>query len=241
MTFMAFFIVQSKAKFTVRCFVVLAEDHDSVFNDDHDEANQKPERQQASLRRMINSEPSAIQPSSDSDPNHDDEGEVETPPGCLFRIRMGPRGRGLFATEQIPPLTVIHIAPCVLVSKDEYDTHMRFTILEHYLFNDYLSSGGDKLLALGYGSLFNHDSRQPNVNYRVNSNKKKNSNNAAATITYMSGPKPIRKGDELCISYGSKLWFEDADGQGSESSESNSEEPVDFLGRINLLEDEGER
>jgi hypothetical protein len=84
-----------------------------------------------------------------------------SPLDTLFRIEEGSKGRGLFATNTIHPRTVIHIAPCIPVGRDEYESHMRLTVLEHYLFND---KGGDKLLALGYGSLFNH-SRSPNVDY----------------------------------------------------------------------------
>jgi SET domain-containing protein len=104
---------------------------------------------------------------------------------------------------------------------------MRFTILEHYLFND---SGGNKLLALGYGSLFNH-SRSPNVDYRI----------GEGSIAYSSGHKQILQGEELCISYGANLWFDDADGadDSSDSSEENLEDGVaGFLGRIELGEAE---
>ena len=40
----------------------------------------------------------------------------------------------------------------------------RYTVLEHYLFH--ARSQGDMLLALGLGSLFNHNHR-PNLDYRV--------------------------------------------------------------------------
>jgi hypothetical protein len=150
-----------------------------------------------------------------------------SPLDTLFQIKDGPKGRGLFATQNIPPRTVIHVAPCLPVRQDEYENHMRFTILEHYLFND---SGGNKLLALGYGSLFNH-SRSPNVDYRI----------GEGSIAYSSGHKQILQGEELCISYGANLWFDDADGadDSSDSSEENLEDGVaGFLGRIELGEAE---
>jgi SET domain-containing protein len=100
---------------------------------------------------------------------------------------------------------------------------MRFTVLEHYLFND---SGGNKLLALGYGSLFNH-SRSPNVDYRIGSD----------SIVYSSGHKPIPQNEELCISYGGNLWFDDADGL-ERSSESSDGSIEGFLGRIVLGDEE---
>jgi hypothetical protein len=150
-----------------------------------------------------------------------------SPLDTLFRIDEGPKGRGLFATQNIPPRTVIHVAPCIAVGREEYENHMRFTVLEHYLFND---QGGNKLLALGYGSLFNH-SRSPNVDYRI----REGSN------VYSSGHKEILQGEELCISYGANLWFDDADGadDSSDSSEENLEDGVaGFLGRIELGEAE---
>jgi SET domain len=121
-------------------------------------------------------------------------------PGSLFYIDTGPKGRGLFASSDIPPRTILHVAPCIPVSSEQYETHMKFTILEEYLFND--RQTGNNLLALGYGSLFNH-SRHPNVSYKVHS--------ADQTIEYTSGFQLIEKGTELCISYGSNLWFDDAE------------------------------
>mmetsp|Transcript_13476 Transcript_13476/g.37184 ORF Transcript_13476/g.37184 Transcript_13476/m.37184 type:complete len:169 (-) Transcript_13476:174-680(-) len=147
--------------------------------------------------------------------------------GCAddtrFRVDDGPKGRGLFATCDIPPRSLIHTAPCLLVGKEEYANHGRHTILEHYLFN---ASGGDKLLALGYGSLFNH-SRHPNVDYRVDG--------TALTIRYMSGHKQIQAGDELCISYGGNLWFDDAsEGHAADGRSSSSSDDADFLSRVEL-------
>jgi SET domain-containing protein len=72
-------------------------------------------------------------------------------------------GRGLYARVHIPRGTLIHTAPCLLVPKAEYDNHMKYTLLEHYLFN---LKSGDKLLALGVGSMFNHRD-PPSVDYRV--------------------------------------------------------------------------
>ena len=137
----------------------------------------------------------------------------------FYRIGTGPKGRGLFATQDIPPRTLLHVAPCLKVEHEEYGAYMKYTILEHYLFN---TTSGCKLLALGDGSLFNH-CRQPNVDYRVDSDKE--------VIRYSSGHAPIGTGEELCIYYGANLWFEDADGD-------DEEEPSDaedqFLGRLGL-------
>lgn len=171
------------------------------------------------------------------------------------------KGRGLYAKIDIEPFTIIHIAPCIVIVQDEYNQYMQHTILEHYLFNDVTT--GNKLLALGYGSLFNHDSKRPNTIYHVvrrkqsNSEKANNNNrslgesltnetksstaindNEAITIEYKSGVQRILKDTELCISYGSNLWFSDDD-EINNNQNHNSEEDIssesdneEFLNRI---------
>lgn len=130
------------------------------------------------------------------------------------------KGRGLVATSDIPARTLIHIAPCIPISREEYEKHMRFTTLEHYLFN---GTNGDKLLALGYGSLFNHSSR-PNVDYRVDVQ--------GQCIRYFSGLHTVRKGEELCITYGSNLWFDD----GHEDVIAEDEAIEDILAAFSQIE-----
>ena len=110
----------------------------------------------------------------------------------------------------IPSGTSIHEAPCIRGVKKEYENSMCHTVLEHYLFN---VASGDKLLALGYGSLFNH-SGHPNVDYHVDA--------ANLCIRYLSGHN-IQTNKELCISYVENLWFEDASSWSQESSEAEPE------------------
>jgi SET domain-containing protein len=145
--------------------------------------------------------------------------------GLLFYIATGPKGRGLFARCDIPPRTLLHVAPCIPISSKQYQAHMQFTVLEEYLFNDRQTGG--KLLALGYGSLFNHSPR-PNVIYKVHSDDQ--------TIEYTSGFQVITQDTELCISYGSNLWFEDAERSDIDvdqvSDEQDDEET--FLQRIQV-------
>ena len=152
----------------------------------------------------------------------------------LFCIGNGPKGRGLFAMKTISPRTLVHIAPCIRIPKKEYERHVQYSIFEHYLFNDGRNNGGDKLLALGYGSLFNHSSSQPNIDYQINSDE--------LEIRYSTGHRQVLQGEELCISYGGNLWFDDASrgGGGEEeqdlasSTSSSEEEEESFLGRIDL-------
>jgi hypothetical protein len=135
-----------------------------------------------------------------------------------YRIGTGSKGRGLFATTNVPPRTLLHVAPCLKIEREEYQNWLKYSLLEHYLFN---TNSGCKLLALGDGSLFNH-SRRPNVDYRVDGEND--------VIRYISGHAPIQSGDELCIYYGDNLWFDDADGKDEE--ESSDDDDHDFLGRI---------
>ena len=57
-------------------------------------------------------------------------------------------------------------------------------------------------LALGLGSMFNH-MRIPNVGWERDI--------PTQSIRYFT-IRDIMEGEELCISYGPKLWFDDADG-----------------------------
>jgi SET domain len=135
-----------------------------------------------------------------------------------FRIGFGAKGRGLFASCEIPPFTRIHVAPCIRVDEQEYESYMKHTVLEHYVFNE---AGKTKLVALGYGSLFNHSSKEPNVNYKVDS--------ANLCIAYSTSYKTIYEGEELCISYGTNLWFDDADASISDDNNDHKEYGNDIV------------
>ena len=164
------------------------------------------------------------------------DSSLVVPSSPHYTIAEGPKGRGLFAvTSDIELGALLHVAPTIVVSLAEYEQHMKYTILEHYLFKDKRS--GNMLLALGHGSLFNH-SKYPNVDYRI-------APDGSCIRYYASSYRPILNGDELCISYGSDLWFDDAsDGESGAKSE-DGEAEVDavssFLTRIQLDEEGDER
>jgi uncharacterized protein len=66
-------------------------------------------------------------------------------------------------------------------------------------------------IALGLGSLFNHSTRHQNIGWL---------RNTETDIIVYTALRDIKKGEELCISYGSaRLWFPDADGEGGEEGE----------------------
>eukprot|EP00941_MAST-03F_sp_MAST-3F-sp1_P003673 g3673.t1 len=115
------------------------------------------------------------------------------------------RGRGLFALCDIPAGTLLERSPCVRIPENEYK-FISQTILEHYVFT-LRGGGGDVLLALGMGSMFNHD-KNPNVDYRIIPEKniiefyaiRKIPEHVADT----NNGEFIKKGTELVIYYGSR-------------------------------------
>jgi hypothetical protein len=70
-------------------------------------------------------------------------------------------------------------------------------------------------LALGLGSMFNH-MRRPNVGWERDISRQ--------SIRYYT-LRDVEEGEELCISYGPKLWFDDADGP----EEGNMSEEEDLV------------
>ncbi|CAO3692845.1 unnamed protein product [Rhizopus stolonifer] len=115
-----------------------------------------------------------------------------------LELRSHPvRGRGVFAKEPI----------------QQYDTHGKYTVLDHYT---YCWPGGGYALALGLGSMFNHDNK-PNIGFiRDKTNQ---------LIRY-TALRDIEAEEELCISYGSHLWF---DTQEEEEVSEDEQEPLPFL------------
>lgn len=105
------------------------------------------------------------------------------------------RGRGVFTREPIERNVLVEISPILLFNAEEYDNYGKYTVLDQYT---YCWQGGFAL-ALGLGSMFNHNST-PNVGFiRDIPNK---------LIRYVT-LRRIEKDEELCISYGNHLWFED--------------------------------
>jgi hypothetical protein len=76
-------------------------------------------------------------------------------------------------------------------------------------------------LALGLGSMFNHK-RVPNVAWERSI--------ATQSIRYFT-LRDIEEGEELCISYGPKLWFVDVDG-----SEEDPDGDDAFLSKVDIFE-----
>jgi SET domain-containing protein len=120
----------------------------------------------------------------------------------MLEVRQSKYGRGVFATRDIQSGELIHVAPVIVLSKEECET-AESTILANYVFS-WRKKTGRCALALGYGSLFNH-SYTPNAKYKLRTKKD--------TIEFFAYTD-IKAGDEIFVNYNGKpedqspLWFE---------------------------------
>jgi len=113
-------------------------------------------------------------------------------------LETSSKGRGVFAKCDVPAKTLVEVSPILLVKGGEYEGHrLRKTIFESYLFT-WSRSTGDMALALGMGSLFNHDPAAPNVSFELD--------RVNHTIRYTTSVN-VKQGQELCIYYGHGVHF----------------------------------
>ncbi|KAJ2847811.1 hypothetical protein IWW36_003659 [Coemansia brasiliensis] len=146
--------------------------------------------------------------------------------GCL-ELRSHPlRGRGVFTRNPISKGTLVHISPVLVFGREEYRDYGKHTCLDHYT---YCWRGGQYALALGLGSMFNHEpSGSENVGFVRDMDR--------ALIKYVA-LRDITAGEELCICYGPNVWFEvvtDNSSSKSATAESPPETPLDFLHSFQL-------
>lgn len=139
------------------------------------------------------------------------------------------------ASRELPRKELIEISPVLLFTPEEYEAHGKYTVLDHYTFK---WRDGRMALALGLGmlivrirpdaclrfagSIFNH-SKIPNISYTMDPDTE--------SIRYAT-TRVIEEGEELCIFYGHKLWFEPVD---VEPEIRKSEEPDDGWGGLSLV------
>jgi SET domain-containing protein len=110
-----------------------------------------------------------------------------------WAVRPSPvHGRGVFATRRIEADEVVHVAPVLLFSDEEYD-HLAETLLVDYVFEWH---EGGVALALGVGGLFNHDA-DANCRYELSEDDEP----ARPAHVYVA-ERTIKKGEELTIDYG---------------------------------------
>ncbi|KAF2127128.1 SET domain-containing protein [Dothidotthia symphoricarpi CBS 119687] len=118
-----------------------------------------------------------------------------------------PKGRGVFATKDIPAKTVVDVCTVLVLGLEENALYVGRTALYHYTYNwPVADESGKKRIAqavvFGLGSMFNHSTQEQNVSWERNAEHE--------IITYRA-LRDIRAGEELCISYGSRLTFKDTD------------------------------
>ncbi|KAF2229984.1 SET domain-containing protein [Viridothelium virens] len=137
-----------------------------------------------------------------------------------------PKGRGVFTTAPITAGTVIETCPVLLISEKEVQAHTKHTELNHYTYNwpvlsAYNHHGSCQAIVFGLGSMFNHSRRKQNVTWERDLSQK--------TITYRA-LRRIEIGEELCISYGDRLTFIDAEElAGRESDDESENNPINNI------------
>ena len=103
-------------------------------------------------------------------------------------------GLGVFAQEDIPVHSIIEAAPylsfATTLLQDHWDFYESAHLLKHYVFG---GPGGAHVIALGYGSLYNHDP-MPNAFWRWREEP-----GNEAILFYAK--KDIKKDEEIFIRY----------------------------------------
>ncbi|KAG4029639.1 hypothetical protein MFRU_015g01750 [Monilinia fructicola] len=159
----------------------------------------------------------------------------------LTLILNTPKGRGVFASQDIPARTILEVSPVLVLDPNENEKYVRKTELYHYTYNwPYTpeSSGPSarenqngiskpptmtQAVILGLGSMFNHSALNQNVGW------KRDVKNLLMTYTAL---RDIKEGEELCISYGSRLTFVDTEAEALKEVEDENE----ILSRIELID-----
>lgn len=120
----------------------------------------------------------------------------------LYIAHSDERGRGVFTSKAIKKGDLIEICPVIILSQKDkviiHDTHL------HDYYFDWGADDKACAIALGYGSIYNHDA-DPNADYSMNDEEQ------SITIECI---RDIDPGDEITFMYvhkkedEDKLWFE---------------------------------
>jgi|SRR3989344_3282199 len=108
-------------------------------------------------------------------------------------------GRGVFATAKIEKGEVIEVSPIIVLQFEDFVDTKWNLLFEYYFWLD-----NEVVLALGYGSLYNH-SKEANTEYKIEIR--------ASSITF-AALKDIKEGEEILFNYNKSnsskapLWFE---------------------------------
>ena len=120
----------------------------------------------------------------------------------LYIAHTDKRGRGVFTAEIIEAKDIIEVCPLIMIPKDQLAT-IHQTVLHDYYFL-WPTDEGKACMALGYGSIYNHDF-EPNAEVIFDLN---------TTEIVIQSLKTIDVGDEITIDYtggireSTRLWFE---------------------------------
>ncbi|KAF2653403.1 hypothetical protein K491DRAFT_602996 [Lophiostoma macrostomum CBS 122681] len=138
-----------------------------------------------------------------------------------------PKGRGVFATKHIPSRTIIDVCPVLVVEAEADLKLIERTCLNHYTYNwSIVDPKGHRrvvqAVVFGLGSMFNHSREDQNVGWERDAER--------GIITYRA-LRLIKAGEELCISYGGRLTFVDAD---DNSTTYNEGDGIEQLNQIQL-------
>jgi SET domain-containing protein len=109
--------------------------------------------------------------------------------GALFVQKSPIHGYGVFAAQDIAAGTVVEECYCLMAAKEDSSFP-----------NHYFDAGEESALPLGYGCIYNH-SPTPNVAFYYN---------PKTQLMVFTAIKAIKRGEELCSSYG-KHWFASRD------------------------------
>jgi uncharacterized protein len=121
---------------------------------------------------------------------------------CLYIAESHNRGRGIFTSKNIPAGKTIEISPVIVMSEQEK------ILLDQTLLHDYIFHWGKDekqcCVALGYVSIYNHDSLS-NAEYEMD---------FSAAIIRISTVRDIKSGEEILINYNGiwnnpkPVWFD---------------------------------
>ncbi len=145
----------------------------------------------------------------------------------LYLISHTPKGRGVFAGHHIPAGSIIETCPVLILDPQENRDHIEKTALYHYTYNWPIFGTTGKpsktqAVVFGLGSMFNHSTQNQNVGWR---------RDLANELIVYRALRDVQKGEELCISYGDRLTFVDAD---QPDTNGTAETELDVLHSIEL-------
>jgi len=140
------------------------------------------------------------------------------PQSALCIRKTADKGRGLFAQVGLDQWTLLDQSPVILIPRKEVQG-----VLLEYTFR--WSSTHDAL-ALGLGSLFNHD-REPNCAYSLDRDNQ---------VIVFKTRRRIEVGEELLISYGREesLWWKSSEESGAGRRDESDDLDLDPLARVTL-------